>query len=86
METNKNENVTISTAPFAIEISANAWDTLDAVGLANPESVQLDIDAIVNGKTTAEALLAECLDGAVGDDVIAGWGEYVDAVEAAAAR
>lgn len=78
-------NVTINTVPFAIELSANAYDTLNAAGWQGVKQAQKDVDALVNGKTV-ERLRAECLEGAEGDDVIAGWEEYVDAVEAAASR
>lgn len=78
--------ITIDTKPFAIELSTNAYETLKGAGMAKAEHVQKDIDALVNGKTTAKKLLAYCLKGAESADVEAGWEEYVGAVETAAAR
>lgn len=47
--------------------------------------VQADVAALRSGRTTREALLEHCLDGA-GDDRVDGWNDYVDAVVFASER
>lgn len=63
----------------AIYLSANAVDTLKAIGTTDA-TIQTDIDDLLNGAKMPDAFRAECLNGAEGDDVIAGWNEYADAV------
>ena len=44
-----------------------------------------DVERLLDGRVTIEALLAECLDGAE-DDRVQGWREYVRTLEAAVGR
>lgn len=68
----------------SLGLSANALDTIAAVGLDN-ETVQRDVARLRSGEMSIDQLCAACLEGADGDDVIGGWREYVNAVAAAAA-
>lgn len=70
--------IKIETKP-AIYLSANAVEAIRAVGTTD-EQVQTDIDDLLSGAKMPGEFREECLDGAEGDDVIAGWNEYADAV------
>ena len=74
----KTAQIKFDTKP-AIYLSANAVDTIGAVGV-DSEEIQTDIDDLLSGAKMPGEFRAECLNGAVGADVIEGWNEYVDAI------
>jgi hypothetical protein len=66
-----------------LKLSKNAAETLQAAGVGGKQ-VTRDIAEVRDGQISDMHLRERCLKGAEGDDVIAGWNEYVDAVVAAA--
>lgn len=66
-----------------VSLSTNAVATLEAVGAADLDSIQTDLDDLRSGAKTVSQFREECLAGADGSDVIAGWTEYVDALSTA---
>jgi len=66
----------------------NAYECLEQVcytasgrsEIAMAEAVAEDLARLTRGEVSADALLAECLDGAEDADVIAGWTDYVSAL------
>lgn len=54
----------------------------EEIGLRQAE-VERDIESVRQGRLTRDALLSICLDGA-DEDRRVGWGEYADAIQAAA--
>ncbi len=67
-----------------INLTAAAAANLSEVGMGAID-VTNDVESLANGQRTAEQLLEDCIDGA-DEDRVQGWRDYVDAVEAAAAR
>lgn len=70
-------------AGHALSLSANAYDTIAAVERDPLASFDRDVTRVRAGLARA-ALLHECLAGADGAAVVAGWREYVAAVISAA--
>lgn len=62
-----------------VEMTMAAAANVEACGVSPAD----DLRRMQDGVSAAD-LLAECLDGAEGDDVEAGWREYVDAIADAA--
>ena len=61
------------------DLTADAMGALEAVG-GGDEMISSDLVALETG-TSAEALLATCLHGAEGASTVAGWRQYVAAVD-----
>lgn len=56
------------------------FDAAECVESASAD-VRADVRAMLDGSSTAEALLSWCLDGA-DEESVSGWREYVEAIEA----
>lgn len=72
-------------ATVRARLSKNALECLEAVARTEEDQdamIGSDIDV---GALNTETLLEKCLDGAEGDDVIAGWTEYVEVIGRVAA-
>lgn len=63
------DHVTVEGVRLSVEAARNC----EYAGVSPAD----DLDRLRSGEITRDELLAECLDGAEEQDVIAGWHEYV---------
>lgn len=73
------------TATVRASLSKNALECLEAVAIAREDQDAMIASDLYVGARNTETLLAKCLEGAEGDDVIAGWTEYVEVIGRVAA-